>query len=128
MEWGQAKAKDAKQRILRPDYTNEMFVYTSGPHKLLEDTVKKKSYEMSDTSIIAAVVAECEHIVSACAVRPPRNAQQTQIDTSSHQLKFCGVEIFDFSLLPVQPPPTPQDADSRDSVTPHPEPGPVHQV
>ena len=67
MEWGQAKAKDAKQRILRPDYTNKMFVYTSGPHKLLEDTVKKKSYEMSDTSIIAAVVAECERMRSAAS-------------------------------------------------------------
>ena len=67
MEWGQAKAKAAKQRILRPDYTNEMFVYTYGPHKLLEDTVKKKSYEMSDTSIIAAVVAECERMRSAAS-------------------------------------------------------------
>ena len=40
--------------------------------------------------------------------------------TSSLQLKFCGVEIIDFSLLPFQPPPTPPDADARDSVTPHP--------
>ena len=88
MEWGQAKAKDAKQRILRPDYTNEMFVYTSGPHKLLGDTVKK-SYEMSDTSIIAAVVAECERMRSAASA----HCTADSIDTSSHQLKFCGVEI-----------------------------------
>ena len=68
LEWGQAKAKDAKKRVLCPDYTNEMFVFTSGPHKLLEDTVKKqKSYEMSDTSIIAAVVAECERMRSAAS-------------------------------------------------------------
>ena len=116
MEWGQAKAKAAKQRILRPDYTNEMFVYTYGPHKLLEDTVKKKSYEMSDTSIIAAVVAECERMRSAASAH--RTADSSY--TSSLQLKFCGVEIIDFSLLPFQPPPTPPDADARDSVTPHP--------
>ena len=35
LEWGQAKAKDAKKRILRPDYTNKMFVDTTEPHKLL---------------------------------------------------------------------------------------------
>ena len=66
LEWGQAKAKDAKKRILRPDYTNKMFVDTTEPHKLLGDTVKK-SYEMSDTSIIAAVVAECERMRSAAS-------------------------------------------------------------
>ena len=66
MEWGQAKAKAAKQRILRPDYTIQMFVSTTEPHKLLEDTVKK-AYEMSDTSIIAAVVAECERMRSAAS-------------------------------------------------------------
>ena len=64
MEWGQAKAKDAKQRILRPDYTNEMFVYTSGPHKLLEDTVKK-SCKMSGASMLAVLVAQC-HGMCAC--------------------------------------------------------------
>ena len=67
-------------------------------------------------------------IVSACAVRPPRMRTADSSYTSSLQLKFCGVEIYDFSLLPVQPPSTPRDADARDSVTPHPEPGPVHQV
>ena len=123
LEWGQAKAKDAKKRILRPDYTNKMFVDTTEPHKLLGDTVKK-SYEMSNTSIIAAVVAECERMRSAASAY--RTADSSY--TSSLQLKFCGVEIDDFSLLPVQPPPTPPDADTRDSVTPHPEPGPVHQV
>ena len=115
MEWGQAKAKAAKQRILRPDYTIQMFVSTTEPHKLLEDTVKK-AYEMSDTSIIAAVVAECERMRSAASAH--RTADSS--DTSSLQLKFCGVEIIDFSLLPFQPPPTPPDADARDSVTPHP--------
>ena len=115
MEWGQAKAKAAKQRILRPDYTIQMFVSTTEPHKLLEDTVKK-SYEMSNTSIIAAVVAECERMRSAASAH--RTADSS--DTSSLQLKFCGVEIIDFSLLPFQPPPTPPDADARDSVTPHP--------
>ena len=115
MEWGQAKAKDAKKRILRPDYTNKMFVDTTEPHKLLGDTVKK-SYEMSDTSIIAAVVAECERMRSAASAH--RTADSSY--TSSLQLKFCGVEIIDFSLLPFQPPPTPPDADARDSVTPHP--------
>ena len=115
LEWGQAKAKDAKKRILRPDYTNKMFVDTTEPHKLLGDTVKK-SYEMSDTSIIAAVVAECERMRSAASAH--RTADSSY--TSSLQLKFCGVEIIDFSLLPFQPPPTPPDADARDSVTPHP--------
>ena len=115
MEWGQAKAKDAKKRILRPDYTIKMFVDTTEPHKLLGDTVKK-SYEMSDTSIIAAVVAECERMHSAASAH--RTADSSY--TSSLQLKFCGVEIIDFSLLPFQPPPTPPDADARDSVTPHP--------
>ena len=62
---GTGQGQGCQQRILRPDYTTEMFVYTSGPHKLLEDTVK--SYEMSDTSIIAAVVAECERMRSAAS-------------------------------------------------------------
>ena len=35
-----------------------MFVCTTEPHKLQEDTLKK-AYEMSHTSIIADVVAEC---------------------------------------------------------------------
>ena len=114
-ERGQTKVKVAKKRILRPDYANKMFVDTTEPHKLLGDTVKK-SYEMSDTSIIAAVVAECERMHSAASAH--RTADSS--DTSSIQLKFCGMKICDSSLLPVQPPPTPQDADARDSVTPHP--------
>ena len=100
-----------------------MFVCTTEPHKLQEDTLKK-DYKMSDTSIIAAVVAECERMRSAASAH--RTADSSY--TSSLQLKFCGVEIYDFSLLHVQPPPTPPDADTRDSVTPPPEPGPVHQV
>ena len=91
-----------------------MFVCTTEPHKLLEDAFKK-DYKMSDTSIIAAVVAECEPMRSASAHRTADSSY-----TSSLQLKFCGVEIIDFSLLPFQPPPTPPDADARDSVTPHP--------
>ena len=87
MEWGQAKAKDAKQRILRPDYTNEMFVYTYGPHKLLEDTVKKKSYEMSDTSIIAAVVAECERMRSAASAHA-HSSTRHHYSSSSVEWKF----------------------------------------
>ena len=100
MEWGQAKAKDAKQRILRPDYTNEMFVYTSGPHKLLGDTVKK-SYEMSDTSIIADVVAECERMRSAASA----HCTADSTSTSSHRtLTFCGKQWTCLSLLPAEHP------------------------
>ena len=65
----------------------------------------------------------CELMRSATAHRAADSS-----DTSSLQLKFCGVENYDFSLLHVQPPSTPQDADTRDSVTLHLEPGPVHQV
>ena len=43
-----------------------MFVCTTEPHKLPEGTIKK-SYEMSDTSIIAAVAAECERMRSAAS-------------------------------------------------------------
>ena len=43
-----------------------MFVCTTEPHKLLEDAFKK-DYKMSDTSIIAAVVAECERMRSAAS-------------------------------------------------------------
>ena len=98
MEWGQAKAKDAKQRILRPDYTNEMFVYTSGPHKLLEDTVKKKSYEMSDTSIIAAVVAECERMRSAASAHCTADSTLTR-----HHITSCSVEWKCCSSVSCQP-------------------------
>ena len=43
-----------------------MFVCTTEPHKLLEDALKK-DYKMSDTSIIAAVAAECERMRSAAS-------------------------------------------------------------
>ena len=86
MEWGQAKAKDAKKRILRPDYTNKMFVDTTEPHKLLGDTVKK-SYEMSDTSIIAAVVAECERMRSAASAHA-HSSTRHHYRSSSVEWKF----------------------------------------
>ena len=125
LEWGQAKAKDAKKRILRPDYTNEMFVYTSGPHKLLEDTVKKKSYEMSDTSIIAAVVAECVRMRSATAHR-----------TADYRLHIItSAEVLWSGQFHPQSPANPANNKTSDTgrqglrhTAPRPEPGPVHQV
>ena len=89
-ERGQTKVKVAKKRILRPDYTNKMFVDTTEPHKLLGDTVKK-SYEMSDTSIIAAVVAECERMRSAASAHCTADSILTRhhITSSSVEWKCC---------------------------------------
>ena len=86
LEWGQAKAKDAKKRILRPDYANKMFVDTTEPHKLLGDTVKK-SYEMSNTSIIAAAVAECERMRSAASAHA-HSSTRHHYSSSSVEWKF----------------------------------------
>ena len=90
LEWGQAKAKVTKKRILRPDYTIWMLVCTTEPHKLQEDTLKK-DYKMSDTSIIAAVVAECERMRSAASAHCTADSILTRhhITSSSVEWKCC---------------------------------------
>ena len=75
MEWGQAKAKVA---------------CTTEPHKLQEDTLKK-DYKMSDTSIIAAVAAECERMRSAASAHCTADSILTRhhITPSSAEWKLC---------------------------------------
>ena len=67
-----------------------MFVCTTKPHKLQEDTLKK-DYKMSDTSIIAAVVAECERMRSAASAHCTADSILTRhhITPSSAEWKLC---------------------------------------
>ena len=67
-----------------------MFVCTTKPHKLLEDAFKK-DYKMSDTSIIAAVVAECERMRSAASAHCTADSTLTHhhITSSSAECKCC---------------------------------------
>ena len=63
-----------------------MFVCTTEPHKLLEDAFKK-DYKMSDTSIIAAVVAECERMRSAASAHA-HSSTRHHYSSSSVEWKF----------------------------------------